>query len=54
MCKQAVRSGLSEYCKRIEAHLKVGEVIVGEELKRTEWKMDYLHAFYIMYKIIEQ
>lgn len=29
-------------------------MIMGEGLKRTEWKMDYLHAFYIMYKIIEQ
>lgn len=54
MCKQAALSGLGEYCKRIEAHLKVGEMTVGEELKRTEWMMEYLHASYIMYKIIEQ
>lgn len=54
MCKQAALSGLGEYCKRIGAHLKVGEMTVGEELKRTEWKMEYLHASYIMYKIFEQ
>lgn len=30
------------------------KMIVEEKLKRGEWKMDYLHALYIMYRIIEK
>lgn len=29
MCKQAELSGLDEYYKRVKAHMKVGEAIVG-------------------------